>query len=579
MVTAAGSGYSRWGDIAINRWREDATCDDWGSYVFLRDIDSGKVWSAGLQPSGVEPDNYEVVFNEDRARYTRQDGTVTTTQEILVSAEDDAEVRRISVTNTGNSVREVQLTSYSEIVLASHASDVAHPAFSKLFVETEYLANEGAILATRRRRSPNEPEVWAAHLVVLEGESAGKIEVETDRARFLGRGNDIRTAIAAIDGQPLSGTVGTVLDPVFALRRCVRIKPGATVRVAFWTMVASSREAVLDLVDKHHDATAFERASTLAWTQAQVQLRHIGIDPSEAGYFQRLAGHLIYAAPTLRPSSDSILRGADVQSMLWPLGISGDLPILLLRISDMENLDIARQLLQAHLYWKMKRLTMDLVILNERSSSYVQDLQVAIETLVRTCQSRLSPGIEPSAGRVFVLRADLMSSRARAHLISISRVVLVGQRGRLSDQLDRAPDIQAVTPLPPKRLAAAVGSSPDVALSPQDLEFFNGLGGFYDNGREYVTILRPGQSTPAPWINVVANPDFGFQVGTEGGSSTWSVNSRENQLTPWSNDPVTDRSGEAFYLRDNDTGELWSATIFPARDGARHLHRASWPRI
>jgi cyclic beta-1,2-glucan synthetase len=252
--------------------------------------------------------------------------------------------------------------------------------------------------------------------------------------------------------------------------------------------------------------------------------------------------------------------------MLWPLGISGDLPILLLRISDMENLDIARQLLQAHVYWKMKRLTVDLVILNERSSSYVQDLQVAIETLVRTGQSRLSPGVERSAGRVFVLRSDLMSSEARAHLISISRVVLVGQRGRLSDQLDRAPDIQAVTPLPPKRLAAAVGSSLDVALSPQDLEFFNGLGGFYDNGREYVTILGPGQSTPAPWINVIANPDFGFQIGTEGGSSTWSINSRENQLSPWSNDPVTDRSGEAFYLRDNDTGDLWSATIFPVRE-------------
>jgi cyclic beta-1,2-glucan synthetase len=566
MVTAAGSGYSRWGNLAITRWREDATCDDWGSYVFLRDVDSGKVWSAGFQPSGIEPDSYEVAFNEDRAQFTRHDGTLTTVQEIVVSAEEDAEVRRISLTNSGNEAREVELTSYSEIVLASPAADTAHPAFSKLFVQTEYLANEGAILATRRRRTPDEPQVWAAHLAVLDGATIGKVEIETDRARFLGRGGTIRTAIAAIDGRPLSGTVGTVLDPVFALRRCVRVAPGATVQIAFWTMVASSREALLDLVDKHRDTTAFERASTRAWTQAQVQLRHIGINPGEASLFQRLAGHLLYAAPTLRPSSETILRGTGPQSRLWPLAISGDLPILLLRISDSENLDLAHQLLQAHEYWRMKQLAIDLVILNERASSYVQDLQIAIETLVRTSQSRPTPGIEGAAGRVYMLRADLISSEARAHLLSISRAVLVGQRGALADQLDRVPDIRVATAPVSKPVAAASGSSPGAVPASKDLEFFNGLGGFSDHGREYVTILGPGQSTPAPWINVVANPGFGFQVGTEGGGSTWSVNSRENQLTPWSNDPVTDRPGEALYLRDNDSGDLWSATALPIRD-------------
>jgi cyclic beta-1,2-glucan synthetase len=574
MVTAAGSGYSRWGNLAITRWREDATCDDWGSYVFLRDVDSGKVWSAGFQPSGIEPDAYEVAFNEDRAQFTRHDGTLTTVQEIVVSAEEDAEVRRISLTNSGNDVREVELTSYSEIVLAPPAADIAHPAFSKLFVQTEYLANEGAILATRRRRSPDEPQIWAAHLAVLDGAAVGKIEVETDRARFLGRGGSIRTAIAAIDGRPLSGTVGTVLDPVFALRRCIRVAPGATVRIAFWTMVASSREALLDLVDKHRDTTAFERASTLAWTQAQVQLRHIGINPGEAGLFQRLAGHLLYAAPMLRPSSEAILRGTGPQPLLWPLGISGDLPILLLRISDSENLDLAHQLLQAHEYWRMKQLAIDLVILNERASSYVQDLQIAIETLVRTSQSRPTPGIEGAAGRVYVLRADLISSEARAHLLSISRAVLVGQRGALADQLDRVPDVRAVAGSVSKPVVTRSGSPPGDIPAVKDLEFFNGLGGFSDHGREYVTILGPGQSTPAPWINVVANPNFGFQVGTEGGGSTWSVNSRENQLTPWSNDPVTDRSGEALYLRDNDSGDLWSATALPIRnEGVTYVAR------
>ncbi len=575
MLTAAGSGFSRWRDLAVTRWREDATCDDWGSYIFLRDVRSGSVWSAGFQPSGVEPDNYEVAFNEDRAEFKRRDGSLTTVLEVLVSAEDDAEVRRVSISNSGSRPCEIEVTSYAELVLASHAADMAHPAFSKLFVETEYLPHVGAILATRRRRSPSEPEIWAAHVAVVDSDAVGKPEVETDRARFLGRGASPRRAVAVIDGRSLSNTVGTVLDPIFALRRRVRIAPGATARIAFWTMVASTRESLLDLLEAHRDATAFERAATLAWTQAQVQLRHIGINPGEAGLFQRLAGHLVYSSPALRPSSDTILRGAGAQSALWHLGISGDVPILLLRIADTEDLDIARQLLQAHEYWRMKQLAVDLVILNERASSYVQDLQIALETLVRASQSRPHAGVEEPPGRVFVLRADLTSTETRGLLASVARVVLVGQRGRLSDQIDRVLETNVSARIVARR-AVAASQARDVPALPE-LEFFNGLGGFAADGREYVTILGPGQWTPAPWINVIANPAFGFHVATEGGGTTWSVSSRENQLTPWSNDPITDRPGEAFYLHDDDTGDLWSPTALPIRDeSATYVARHGW---
>jgi len=582
MLTAAGSGYSRWRGLAVTRWREDATCDDWGSYVFLRDVRSGKVWSAGYQPSGAEPDAYDVVFNEDRAELTRHDGALTTTLEVLVSAEDDAEVRRVSIANSSHRVCEIDVTSYAELVLAAPEDDLAHPAFMKLFVATEYLAEQGTILATRRRRAPGEQEIWAAHLAIVDGEAVGKPEVETDRARFLGRGHDIHQPIAAIDGRPLSNTVGTVLDPVFALRRRVRVAPGAIVRIAFWTVVAESRAAVLGLVDKHRDATAFERAATLAWTQAQVQLHHLGIDPGEAGRFQRLAGHLLHAAPTLRPSSDTILRGAGGQPGLWPMGISGDLPILLLRIADIEHLDLARQLLQAHEYWQMKQLAVDLVILNERASSYVQDLQIALETLVRTSQASSPDGMQRRRGRVFVPRADLISPESRALLAAVARVVLVGQRGSLADQLDRVPEPKEADRTDRKRAAVRPDQPPAPrafagAGAPPALEFYNGLGGFAEGGRVYVTILGPGQSTPAPWINVIANPEFGFQVATEGGGTTWSVNSRENQLTPWSNDPVSDRSGEVFYLRDADSGDLWCPTALPIRDDdATYVARHGW---
>jgi cyclic beta-1,2-glucan synthetase len=573
MLTAAGSGYSRWGDLAVTRWREDATTDACGSWFYMRDVEDGRVWSSGYQPCGVEADSYEVRFSEDRAEFVRIDGTLTTLLEVLVSPEDDAEVRRISVTNNGNRVRDIDVTSYVELALAAPAADLGHPAFSKLFVQTEYLERPRTLLATRRRRAPHEPEVWAAHHTVVEGENLRDVEYETDRARFIGRGRSLREPIAIVDGRRLSNTVGTVLDPIFALRHRLRVPAGGTVRVAAWTVVAASREALLELLDKHQGGSAFVRAGTLAWTQGQVQLRHLGIDAAEASLFQRLAGHLLYASSAMRPAATAISRGASGPEALWAHGISGDLPIVLLRIDQMDDIDIARQLLRAKEYWHLKQLAVDLVILNERAASYVQDLQGALEAQLRMSQSRPGLGGEHIRGAVYILRSDLITEQARALLIAVARVVLVGQRGSLAVQLDRHLEPAGVAA--PRRALAVTPAPPPEVAPPAGVEYFNGLGGFVADGREYLTQLGPGQLTPAPWINVVANPEFGFMVSAEGGGYTWSRNSRENQLTPWSNDPVSDPPGETLYVRDADSGELWGPTAAPIREpgstySARH---------
>ena len=564
MITAAGSGFSRWRDLSVTRWREDVTCDSWGAYIFLRDVQSAKVWSAGYQPSCVEADSYEVEFSEDRAGIVRRDGTITTTLEVAVSAEDDAEVRRVSISNLGTRTREIELTSYAEIVLAPDAADAAHPAFSKMFVQTEFETDVGALLATRRRRSAADVPLWAAHLAVVEGESADDVQFETDRMRFLGRGRAIRTPISVIDGRPLSNTVGTVLDPIFSLRRRVRILPGATARVAFWTMVAPTRAEVLDLADKHHDPNAFERAVTLAWTQAQVQLHHLGVGPDEAHLFQRLANRALYSDPTLRPSPDVLKRSEGGPSKLWANGISGDLPIVLVRIDEAEDLEIVRELVRAHEYWRMKRFDVDLVIMNERPPSYDQDLQTALEALVRANQARPYSDQEGARGNVFVLRADMVSAEVRSLLQTVARAVLLSRRGTLAEQVKRLEVIEPAAAPPPLRVPAT--RPPGTAPARPALEFFNGLGGFAADGREYVTILGEGQWTPAPWINVIANPSFGFQVSVEGAGYTWSINSRENQITQWSNDPVSDRPGEVIYVRDEDTGKLWGPTALPIRE-------------
>ena len=565
MITAAGSGYSRWRDLAITRWREDVTRDAGGTYVFLRDARSGESWSAGYQPRGGEPDSYEVAFSEDRAEIVRRDRAITARLEVIVSPEDDAEVRRVSLTNLGVRTREIELTSYAEVVLAPPSADAAHPAFSNLFVQTECAPEFDALLATRRPRSHSEPQVWLAHVVVVEGETVGDLQWETDRARFLGRGRGIRTPLSVIDGRSLSNTVGSVLDPIVSLRRRVRLRPGTTARVTFSTLVAPSREEAVGLADKYHHATTFERAATLAWTQAQVQLHHLGIGPDEAHLFQSLASHILYSDRTLRPSADVLTRHAGGPAALWAHGISGDIPIVLVRIDEPEDVGIVRQLLRAHEYWRMKQLAVDLVILNERAPSYVQDLQSLLQTLVRTGQSAGShEGHEPH-GSVFILRADRVTAPQRDVLQAVARAVLASRRGTLAEQIMRAqrPDTASVSPSPRQ---AATKPPLDIPLPRPDLEFFNGLGGFASDGREYVTILGDGQWTPAPWINVIANPAFGFQVSESGSGYTWSINSREYQLTSWSNDPVSDPPGETIYVRDEESGELWGPTALPIRE-------------
>ncbi|MXP39508.1 glycosyl transferase [Erythromicrobium ramosum] len=571
MVTATGSGYSRWHNLAITRWREDVTRDDWGSFVVLRDVAGGPAWSATAKPMVTRADSDSVVFAEHHATFVRHHGSMTTTTEVMVAEDGAGEVRRVTLTNAGRRTRIIEATSFAELVLSNATADTVHPSFAKMFVETEYLAEYGALIATRRPREPHEQPVWVAHLCVVEGDAVGEQSHETDRAAFLGRGRDLANAQALVAGARLSNSVGTVLDPAFALRQQVRVAPGKLARLAFWTLVAASREELLQIIERHRDPSGFERTQTLAWTQAQVQLRHLGVSPNEAGNFQRLAAPLLYSDPRFRPASATIERGAGSQSGLWPLSISGDRPIIVLRIDDVEDMGQVRKLLRANEYWRMKRLDVDVVIINEHAASYLQDLQSAIETAVRSDATALERRGTLTCGEVRVLRADLMAIESRELLLAVARVVLSARRGPLDQQLNR------LFSLPVQK--SILSSSRSGALVPSasapvpNLEFFNGIGGFDRNGTEYVTVLENGASTPAPWVNVIANPEFGMQVSAEGSGYTWAQNSRENQLTSWSNDPVRDPPGEAIYIRDTMSGAVFSATALPVRDAGRYVAR------
>jgi cyclic beta-1,2-glucan synthetase len=569
MVTVAGAGYSTCEGLAVTRWREDTTRDQWGSFCYLRDVRSGAVWSAGYQPVRRAPQSYEVSLSEDKVEIRRRDAGILTRLEIIVSPEDKAEVRRVSLTNNSSRVREIEVTSYAEVVLAPPAADAAHPAFSNLFIETEFFAAENSLIARRRPRSAKDAPVWAVHTVAVDGETVGAVQYETDRGRFLGRGHDPSAPVAVMQDRPLSNTVGAVLDPVFSLRQRVRLQPGKTARVSFSTALARSPEEARMLTDKYHDPHIFGREAALAWTRSQVELRHFNTDAGEAHLFQRLGGRILYVDPSLRPRPRVLAMNTKAQSGLWAYGISGDLPVVLARINRAEHLQTVRQLLRAHEYLHLKGLTFDLVILNDHPPTYIQELHDELQKLIRASGLH---GLQDKSGGVFLRRADAMPEADKILLHAVARVVVVVERGSLEEQLARRP-VEAEAPAP----FVARWPSRSYPLRPAalpELSFFNGLGGFSDGGREYVTALGDEQWTPAPWLNIVANEkEFGFQVSETGAGYTWSANSRENRLTPWSNDAISDPPGEVIYLRDEETGNVWTPTPLPVREAEPYVIR------
>jgi cyclic beta-1,2-glucan synthetase len=559
VVTNAGGGASFCRGRAVTRHRDDPTGDPGSQFLYLRDVRGGDVWSATFQPTARESDDYVVSFLAERATFERRENGLSTRLDVAVSTEDDVEVRRLSVTNQSDRPREIEITSYAEIVLAAPADDVAHPAFQKLFVETEYLGECAALLGHRRPRSAEDASAWAVHVVSLEGRPQGPVEWETDRARFLGRGRGPADP-QALDGRPLSGTTGVVLDPILSLRQRIRLAPGGFMRLSFATGMASSRETAVALAHRYHDPSSAARTFALAFAHAQSGLRHLGISSEEALLFERLASRVLYADGSLRAAPEVLAGNTLGQDGLWPHSISGDLPILLVRVVEEDDLPLVRQILQAQEYWRLKGLSADVVILNEHPVSYLDEMHAALTALLdngpwRTWKHR--------PGGAYLLRRDRMSEPEGLLLASVARAVLSGDRGELATQLDR-PSLDVPEPAelgvkPPPRAAAP----PAADLPPPPLALGNGIGGFSEDGRDYVVVLEGDGETPVPWSNVIANPTFGTVVTASGSMYTWSENSRENRLTPFANDPVTDATSEALFIRDDDTGQTWSPTPGP----------------
>ncbi len=562
MISGSGAGYSQWKDIAVTRWHGDSTRDNEGQFFYIRDLDSNDVWSAGYQPVCKNSETYQVIFQGSKAEFRSRVLGIDVHTEVVVSPEDDVELRSIILTNHTSIRRKIELTSYAEVVLATPAEDATHPAFSNLFVETKILRKRSAILCTRRPRSKDEKTPWMLHLMSAEKVKDDLVSFETDRSKFIGRGRTVADPVAMTGVIEFSDSEGSVLDPIVSIRCIVTIDPEETSRVNFITGMAETRARAIELIDKYHDVRMADRVHNLAWTHNQMIMQQLNITDVDINLYMRLASAIIYPCSNWRASTNVLLKNQHGQSGLWAYGISGDIPIVLLRIGDRSYIDLAHQLLRAHAYWHMMGLAVDLVIWNEDRSGYRQELQDEIMGLVSistdTCTKERSGG-------VFVIHADQISEEAGVLVQAVAKAIFTDDRGTFEDQLERTCRFSVAVPLLKPVQAPRVENYEAAMSTSRDLIFFNGIGGFTKDGREYIIRIAPGQTTPVPWSNVISNPNFGTVISESGGAYTWGENSQQFRLTPWYNDPVSDVSGEALYIRDEESGQFWSPTAMPAR--------------
>ena len=568
MITNAGSGYSRWKNMAVTRWHEDTTCDNWGNFCFIRDLEKGVFWSAGHQPTLKRAKTYEAVFSQGRAEFRRLDNDIETHTEIVVSPEDDVEVRRVHLTNRSRRRRSIELTSYAEVVMTSAISDALHPAFSNLFVQTEIIPLKQAILCTRRPRSVEENSPYLFHLMKTNTQDIQKISYETDRMQFIGRGNTISNPQALNQDAALSGTEGPVLDPVVCIQYRLTLNPLESVTLDMVFGIGETRELSEGLIDKYQDPSFVDRAFELAWTHSQVVQRQINATEADTQLYARLAGSVIYANASLRADSGTLIKNQRGQSGLWSYSISGDLPIVLLQVSDQANIGLVKQLVQAHAYWRLKGLIVDLVIWNEDYGGYRQVLQTQLLGLI-------SAGVDKEAterpGGIFVRVAEQIAVEDRILFQTVARIVLSDSKGTLLYQVNKRPIPKPGMPLLiPQQVE---GSLQNISLPAQDLVFFNGTGGFSKDGKEYIIDTNQQKLTPLPWVNVIANPQFGTVISENGQAYTWVENAHEFRLTPWNNDPVTDSAGEVFYIRDEISGQFWSPSPLPCKGKSNYITR------
>ena len=567
LLTDRGTSYSKNKLVSVSRWRTDTLLNPYGMFFYIHNHSTDTVWSAAYAPLNRMPERYEVTFASDKAIFRRTDGQIETTTEVMVASGDNVEIRRLTLKNTGTEPCTLDITSYFEVVLASQSSDQNHTAFGNLFIETSFDKDRHSIIANRRPKSEADKRLWVANTAVLGSGTFGDVQYETDRMQWLGRGHTLKTPAATEGNRALSGTLGAVLDPVMSLRVKVRIRPGEKTAVSFVVALGENKELLHALIDKYNTPDAIVKAFDLALTRSKVEAGYLNIKAAEMELYQNMISDLVFISPTRKAYQNIIANNTQGQPALWKYGISGDLPIVLMTLGRVDHMAVLYDVLKAQEYWRLMDLHVDLVIVSEEKYSYSLPLFTLVKDIVTSSQTHTLTEIPED---IFLLEGNKVTAEDLVLLHDAAHIIIDGNGATLAEQMKRQH-----TPEQPQKLLPAptpVIDSPIPLKQPIVLDE-NGLGGFSVDGNEYIIQLEHKQNTPAPWVNVIANPGFGFIVSEAGSGYAWTENSHENRLTPWSNDVVDDSPGEAIYLQDTDSGSLWSPTPMPIREAEPYIIR------
>lgn len=570
-ISETGGGVSWWGKHALTRWRGDTTCDNDGLWVYLRDAESGDMWSAGRQPMRVAAEDRRVTFHPHMAEFHRRDHGIATRMDVSVAPGDDLEFRIVTITNETDRPRTLEITSYAETALTPPRDDERHPAFSKMFVGGEYVSDLHGLLFKRRAHRPNEQPPTLLHRMIFDDSGASQKSFEADRRAFLGRGGSLKTPRGIADG--LTETTGWTLDPVMVLQARLELAPLEQRQCAFITIAGGSPETVFDTAERYATLASLEWTLDDAKREAAREAHDIDINQQQIFLAQALASCIADPPSGLR--AETAVRRANKfgQPRLWTLGVSGDVPILLAHIDDTNENDLLKSLIRIHALWRRRSFHVDLILLRTGVSGYVEPVRERVLSLIRDVGAH---DILGRRGGIHIFFADQLTPEDQRFLESAARIIIDEKRGALSQQIA---DANRPRPQPPLFEPTGAPLQQASTLPPlPTLSFANSQGGFANGGQEYLISLEQGEHTPAPWSNVLANEGFGCLSTEAGLGFTWAVNSGENRITHWSNDPVCDPPSEALYLRNEQTGDVWSITPLPAgrEDACRVRHGAGY---
>ena len=569
-ISESGGGALWWHRQSLTRCSQDSTRADQGMWVYICDGDTQELWSVGRQPTGIVPEDTQVVFHAHMAEFHCRHNGIATRMEVGVSPGDDIEIRRVTIVNETGRTRRLRITSYAEVVLAAAREDERHLAFSKLFVGSERIASLDALLFTRRPRGPAEHPPVLLHRVVFDDREPVARRYETDRGAFLGRNAGPQRPRGAVG--ELSETAGWTLDPAMALQFDIELEAQEACQFAFATIAAGSRESALEIAERYATLASLDWALNDAAHELARDAHELGLEPERFPELQSLASLLLAPQATLRAPAAQIAANRLGQPRLWSLGLSGDLPILLLRLGDPQAADLMRVLVRAHKLWRSRQFFVDLVLVRTGASGYEEPVRERLLSAIRDAGHHDMLGRN---GGIHLIFADQIGPDDRRLLEVSANVVLDDSLGSLARQLASVFEVHPVPPRFEPTRAVEIFSMPPLPRA-QNLQFDNGVGGISEDGKEYVIHLEPGERTPAPWCNVLANDAFGCLVSESGSGFTWAANSGEHRLTPWTNDPITDAPGEVLYLRDEESAEIWSPTPAPAgRDTASQIRHGA----